>query len=264
MAERELAERVFLVTGAGGDIGRALVSELCTRGARVAASDVLDQAAGEALFQAPAADSGAVDAPGVSYFQADVRSPEDVDSLLAAVIERYGRIDGLVAAAGVAHWATALEQTYDQWRHVLDVNLEGAYLAAQAVSRELVRAGRPGAIAFVGSWIGSAAARGLLPYCVSKAGLDMLAQCLALELAPHGIRVNVVAPGVVDAGVSAQIFREIPARRKEMEAVIPLGSLGRPEQVADAVAYLLSDAAGYITGTTLVVDGGIRLAHAGG
>src|ERR1700727_3900754 len=100
-------------------------------------------------------------------------------------------------------------------------------------------------MAFVGSWIGAAAARGLMPYSVSKAGLNMLAQCLALELAPHGIRVNVVAPGVVDAGVSAQIFRDVPERRKAMEDIIPLGSLGRSEQVADAVAYLLSDAAEY-------------------
>jgi NAD(P)-dependent dehydrogenase (short-subunit alcohol dehydrogenase family) len=256
--EHDLEQRVYLVTGAGGDIGRALVHGLCARGARVAASDVLDQVDGEALFRETAKDLE------VSYFQADVRRPEDVDGLLAAAIKRYHRIDGLVAAAGVAHWATALEQTYEQWRHVLDVNLEGAFLTAQAVSRELVRTGRPGAIAFIGSWIGAAAARGLLPYCVSKAGLDMLAQCLALELAPHGIRVNVVAPGVVDAGVSAQIFREIPARRQAMEAVIPLGRLGQPEQVADAVAYLLSAAAEYVTGATLVVDGGIRLAHAGG
>jgi NAD(P)-dependent dehydrogenase (short-subunit alcohol dehydrogenase family) len=252
---RELDDRVFLVTGAGGDIGRALVSGLCARGASIVASDVLGQADGEALFREAAA---------VSYFPADVRRPEDVDRLLTAAIDRHRRIDGLVAAAGVAHWATALDQTYEQWRHVLDVNLEGAYLTAQAVSRELVRTGRRGAIAFIGSWIGTAAARGLLPYCVSKAGLDMLTQCLALELAPHAIRVNLVAPGVVDAGVSAQIFRQIPARRQAMEAVIPLGRLGRPEQVADAVAYLLSDSAEYVTGTTLVVDGGIRLAHAGG
>jgi NAD(P)-dependent dehydrogenase (short-subunit alcohol dehydrogenase family) len=252
---RELADRVFLVTGAGGDIGRALVSGLSACGASVVASDVLGQADGEALFGAAAA---------VSYVQADVRRPDDVDRLLSAATDRYRHIDGLVAAAGVAHWATALDQTYEQWRHVLDVNLEGAYLAALAVSRELVRAGRPGAITFIGSWIGAAAARGLLPYCVSKAGLEMLTQCLALELAPHAIRVNLVAPGVVDAGVSAQIFRDIPARRQAMEAVIPLGRLGRPEQVADAVAYLLSDSAEYVTGTTLVVDGGIRLAHAGG
>lgn len=254
----ELAERAFLVTGAGGDIGRALVSGLRARGASIAASDVLAQADGEALFREGA------DAPEVSYVQADVRRPDDVDYLLTAAIDRHGRIDGLVAAAGVAHWATALDQSYEQWRHVLEVNLEGAYLAARAVSRELVRTGRRGAIVFIGSWIGAAPARGLLPYCVSKAGLDMLAQCLALELAAHAIRVNVVAPGVVDAGVSAQIFRDIPARRQAMEAVIPLGRLGRPEQVAEAVAYLLSDTAEYITGTTLVVDGGIRLAHAGG
>lgn len=248
--ERDLEQRVFLVTGACGDIGRALVSGLRARGARIAASDVLGP---------PQAES-----PEVCYFQADVRRPEEVNGLLAAAVERFGHVDGLVAAAGVAHWATALEQTYEQWRHVLDVNLEGTYLTAHAVSRELVRTGRRGAIAFIGSWIGANAARGLLPYCVSKAGLDMLAQCLALELAPHGIRVNVVAPGVVDAGVSAQIFRDIPARRQAMEAVIPLGTLGTAEQVSDAVAYLLSDAAEYITGTTLVVDGGIRLAHAGG
>ena len=241
----ELEQRVFLVTGACGDIGRAIVSGLSARGAVVAASDVLDSDESD-------------------YLQADVRRPEDVDRLLAWVLDRYGHIDGLVAAAGVVHWATALEVTYEQWRHVLEVNLEGAFLVAQAVGRELARAGRRGAIAFVGSWIGAAAARGLLPYCVSKAGLDMLAQCLALELAPHGIRVNVVAPGVVDAGVSAQIFRDVPERRKALEDVIPLGSLGRPEQVADAVAYLLSDAAEYVTGSTLIVDGGIRLAHAGG
>jgi NAD(P)-dependent dehydrogenase (short-subunit alcohol dehydrogenase family) len=252
--ERELAERVFLVTGAGGDIGRALVSGLRARGAAVVASDVLGQAEGDALF----GDGEA------GYLQADVRRPEDTDRLLAFALERHGRVDGLVAAAGVAHWSTALEVTHEQWRHVLEVNLEGAFLIAQAVGRELVRSGRRGSMAFVGSWVGAYPARGLLPYSVSKAGLDMLAQCLALELAPHGIRVNVVAPGVVDAGVSAQIFRDVPERRKAMEDIIPLGSLGRSGQVADAVAYLLSDAAEYVTGTTLVVDGGIRLAHAGG
>lgn len=244
--ESELDQRVFLVTGACGDIGRAVVSGLRDRGAVVVASDVIDNAEAN------------------DYLQADVRRPEDVDRLLAWARRKHGHIDGLVAAAGVVHWAPALDVTYEQWRHVLEVNLEGAFLAAQAVGRELAQEGRNGAIVFVGSWIGAAAARGLLPYCVSKAGIDMLAQCLALELAPRGIRVNVVAPGVVDAGVSAQIFRDVPERRKAMEDVIPLGTLGRPEQVADAVAYLLSDAAEYVTGTTLTVDGGIRLAHAGG
>lgn len=261
----DLAGRVFVVTGAGGDIGRALLSGLTARGAAVVASDKLTQADGDALFPGTAGNpTAASSTPRVSYVRADVRRPDDMDAVLAAAISRHGHIDGLVAAAGVAHWATALDQTYEQWRRVLDVNLEGSFLAAMAVSRELIRTQRSGSIVFIGSWIGSAPARGLLPYCVSKAGLDMLGQCLALELAPHSIRVNVVAPGVVDAGVSAQIFREIPARREAMEAVIPLGSLGTPRQVTDAVAWLLCDSAEYVTGTTLVVDGGIRLAHAGG
>lgn len=246
--------RVVLVTGGCGDIGLAIVAGLRDQGAVVVASDIVSEDEGTALLASTEA----------TYVRADVQDSGDIDRLLERTLELHGRIDGFVAGAGVVHWATALEVTGDQWRHVLGVNLEGAFHTAQAVAHEMARAQRPGAMVLIGSWIGAAAARGLLPYCVSKAGLDMLAQCLALELASLRIRVNVVAPGVVDAGVSAQIFREVLERRHAMEAVIPLGAIGRPEQVADAVAFLLSDAAEYVTGSTLVVDGGIRLAHAGG
>ncbi len=120
-------------------------------------------------------------------------------------------------------------------------------------------AGWPGVLLFTGSWAGEVPSRGLLPYCVSKAGMQMLARCLALELAPHGIRANVVAPGVLDAGLSAQIFRQFPERRQPFERIIPLGTLGTAEQVADAMVFLASDAASYITGATLLVDGGASL-----
>jgi NAD(P)-dependent dehydrogenase (short-subunit alcohol dehydrogenase family) len=112
---------------------------------------------------------------------------------------------------------------------------------------------------FTGSWVGDVPSRQIMAYCVSKAGLQMLARCLALELAPHGIRANVVAPGVLDAGVSEQIFRDFPERRRPFEAMVPLGTFGTAEQVAQALVFLASDEATYITGITLRVDGGASL-----
>ena len=137
----------------------------------------------------------------------------------------------------------------DEWTQVLDVNLDGAFHVAQEAAAAMVRQERPGVLLFSGSWVGEVPSRGLLPYCVSKAGVQMLARCLALELAPHGIRANVVAPGVLDAGVSAQIFRAFPERRAPFQKIVPLGTLGTAEQVADAFVFLASDAAAYITGT---------------
>jgi NAD(P)-dependent dehydrogenase (short-subunit alcohol dehydrogenase family) len=141
----------------------------------------------------------------------------------------------------------------------IEVNLTGAFHIAQAAAAILVAQGRSGVLIFTGSWVADVPSRGIMPYCVSKAGLQMLARCMALELAPHGIRANVVAPGVIDAGVSGQIFREFPERRAPFEAMVPLGTLGTPAQVAQAAVFLGSDAASYITGATLRVDGGASL-----
>ena len=170
-----------------------------------------------------------------------------------------GRRTWAIANAGIVQSAPILQVTPEQWHGTLEVNLSGAFHVAQEAAAAMVRDCRPGVLLFTGSWVGEVPSRGIMPYCVSKAGMQMLARCLALELAPHGIRANVVAPGVLDAGVSAQIFRAFPERRAPFEAMVPLGSLGTAAQVADALLFLASDAAAYITGTTLTVDGGASL-----
>lgn len=244
--EAELAEeerKIVVVTGGAGDLGSAIARELRASGIEAVPADI-------------------VPAAGVEH--CDVTDRASVDDLVARVLARWGRLDGLVVGAGIATRAGVLDVAPSDWRHVLDVNLTGAFHCAQAVARAMVAAGHGGSIVFVGSWIGTWPATALLPYSVSKAGVDMLARCLALELAGFGIRVNVVAPGVIDAGVSAQIFREAPERRSQMEAVIPAGRLGTACDVATTVAFFFQEGASYVTGANLVVDGGIALAHAGG
>lgn len=238
--------QVVVVTGAAGDLGRAICAELSGLGATVVGSD----------RRRP--DGWAKDEEGSGFVVCDVTDREQVDGLVQQTLSRYGHIDGLVAAAGIVHRQEVLDVDPSTWDEVLGVNLTGAFHSAQSAAQAMVQGGG-GRIVLIGSWIGRYPSRGLLSYCVSKAGLDMLCRCLALELAEHQVRVNLVAPGVIDAGVSAQIFRQVPERREEMASVVPLGRLGEPSDVAACVAFLLSDRSGYVTGSSIVVDGGIRL-----
>jgi NAD(P)-dependent dehydrogenase (short-subunit alcohol dehydrogenase family) len=244
--------RVVVITGGCGDIGRATAAAFAQEGARVILIDVLSPGEARAAL-------GDSDAEAVGYIRCDVRDRASVHGVIATVEREYGGPDVAIANAGITHSTPALAVSQDEWAQVLDVNLNGAFHVAQEAAAAMVRQERPGVLLFTGSWVGEVPSKGLLPYCVSKAGVQMLARCLALELAPHGIRANVVAPGVLDAGVSAQIFREFPERRVPFQKIVPLGTLGTAEQVADAFVFLASDAAAYITGTTLLVDGGASL-----
>jgi NAD(P)-dependent dehydrogenase (short-subunit alcohol dehydrogenase family) len=238
--------QVVMVTGAAGDLGRTICAELSSLGATVVGSDRRqpnEWVEGE---------------DGAGFVLCDVTDRGQVDELVRQTLQSYGRVDGMVAAAGIVHRQDVLDVDPGTWDEVLGVNLTGAFHSAQAAAWAMVRGGG-GRIVLIGSWIGRYPSRGLLSYCVSKAGLDMLCRCLALELAEHHVRVNLVAPGVIDAGVSAQIFRQMPERREEMASVVPLGRLGEPSDVAACVAFLLSDRSGYMTGSSMVVDGGIRL-----
>jgi NAD(P)-dependent dehydrogenase (short-subunit alcohol dehydrogenase family) len=222
-----------IVTGSAGDIGAAIVAELRACGARVSGIDVRD--------------------PG----GVDITDRAAVDAAFAA----HGPVDVVIANAGIVESAPFLDITADQWRRHLDVNLTGSFNVAQAAARAMVAQGRGGRIVFTGSWIQDIPWPEVAAYSATKAAIKMLARSMALELAPHRILVNVLAPGIVDAGVARQQRLTEPQYAQRAARVIPLGELQTPEQVARAAVFLCSPAADSMTGAVLLLDGGCSLFH---
>ncbi len=237
------------VTGAAGDLGHAMSLELARRGAHVTMIDMADE-------QDAAARIGAVaDAGEGTYIQADVTNRDAVQAALAAI----DPLDVAIGNAGIVESAPFLEVTPEQWQAHLDVNLGGCFNVGQIAARLMVVRDRPGLILFTGSWVGEIPWPEIAPYCVSKAGVRMLARSMARELAVHKIRVNVVAPGIVFAGMARKQYETDPAYARRASVVVPLGELGTAEQVAQATAFLCSPEAAYMTGSVLLVDGGASL-----
>lgn len=226
-------ERHALVTGASGDIGRAICKQLEAGGWRVRGCD---------LHAGPAVDA------------VDVRDADAVHAWVQA-----GPAPKLVVLnAGVVIPGRALDLSPEAWRKTLEVNLTGAFLVAQAAARQMVERGEPGHLIFVGSWAAHAADPAIPAYCASKAGLRMLMQTLALDLAGHGVQVNEVAPGYVDAGLSAQMFRTSPGLRELCAQRVPLRRLMNADDVARAVVSL-AEGGPHTTGSVVLVDGGLSL-----
>ena len=239
MTECDLQDLGIAVTGAAGDIGFAMTRELAARGARVTMIDRVDRVA----------------EPGCDYVQADVTDRAAVDAALAAI----DPLDVAIGNAGIVEPASFLETTPEQWQAQLDVNLTGCFNVGQAAARLMVARGRPGLVLFTGSWVGEIPWPDIAAYSVSKAGVRMLARSMARELAPRGIRVNVVAPGIVFAGMARRQYETDPSYARRASVVVPLGELGTTEQVAKATAFLCSPDAAYMTGSVLLVDGGASL-----
>ncbi|GIH23399.1 3-oxoacyl-ACP reductase [Acrocarpospora phusangensis] len=238
---RGLAGRTAIVTGAAGGIGAACARVLADRGAVVVGTDMRNP---DDVVRA-----------GLSEFTpVDITDAAAVHDFVETVASSYGDLALLVNAAGLYPSANLTEIGGDDWDRVLSANLKGPHLCTAAFARALVKTGRPGAVVNITSTAGFRARAGAAHYSASKAALNMLTRSQAIELARHGIRVNAVAPGYVKVGstlnpISGDYERAVLAG-------IPLGRVGTPQDVAEAVAFLCGDAARWITGEVLVVDGG--------
>ena len=255
VSDGPLAGRVALVTGGGTGIGRGIVRSLVLAGASV----VLGQRRGE-LARAYAEELSTSDfhATGTTL---DVRDRAGVRAAVKLAVETYGGLDILVnnaAITGTPAVKLFLDTTDEHLDLLLGVNLRGAYVCAQEAARTMVAQGRGGVIVHISSVGAFAGQEGATVYCATKAGLTGLTQAMALEMAPHGIRVVTVAPGDVATEASENIRSDVVERGASGTYLrqTPLGRQGQPQEIGDVVAFVASDAASFITGTTVVVDGG--------
>jgi 3-oxoacyl-[acyl-carrier protein] reductase len=240
-----------LITGASGGIGRAIAIEFATRGANVALVGRNVAALEEIAGRCAAARPGAV----AEYFVGDVTNRETLEQIVNRVLERFGRIDSAIAAAGQSIDSLLLRLKSETFDRMLDVNLKSAFYLCSAVAKPMMKQ-RGGSIVLVTSIVGVMGNAGQAAYAASKAGLIGLCKSVAKELGSRNIRVNAVAPGLIETAMT----ETMPDAAKEfLIKQAALGRAGKPEDVSGAVAFLCSSAAGYITGQTLVVDGGILM-----
>ena len=245
-----LNEKVALVTGAARGLGRAIALELAAAGAKVIVNYAGSEAkAAEVVEQILAAGGEAF------AVQADVSRADDVERLVKTALEEFGRIDILVNNAGIARDNLLLRLKEADWDAVLNTNLKGVYLCTKAVSKGMLKQ-RSGVIINISSVVGVSGNAGQANYAAAKAGVIGFTKSMAKELAPRGIRVNAVAPGYIATDMTEILPEEV---KSEILSRIPLGYVGKPADIAQAVLFLASPAANYITGQTLIVDGGMEM-----
>ena len=239
-----LKNKVTIITGGAQGIGAACAQRFSAEGAHVVLVDV-DNARGSVLAQSL----------GALYVHCDVGDKLDVDALVQHTMGKHGRIDVLVNNAGIVKAAPFLDVTEDDFDAVIRVNLTGAFLVAQAVAREMVKTGG-GSVINMSSVNAVMAIPSIASYNMSKGAINQLTRVMALALADHGIRVNAVAPGTIATELAAKAVLTSEDAKARILSRTPMKRLGTPEEIADVVAYLASDASSYLTGEIITADGG--------
>jgi len=248
MADSGLKDAVCVITGAGGGLGRAIALALAGAGARIAMLDRSPAGAEETLAALRGLGADA------AVFTCDVSDPASIASAEQACLSQFGPCRVLVNNAAVLRPGALESLTLAEWNAVMSVNLTGYFLCAQAFARQM-RPHGGGAMVHIASIAGAQPQPFSGAYSVSKAGIVMLSRQIALEWGRHGIRSNVVSPGLVLTPMSQGFYAD-PELKRQREAAVPQGRIGRPEDIADAVLFLASDRAGYVNGDEITVDGG--------
>lgn len=245
-----LSGKSALVTGGSRGIGRAIAAGLASAGAKVAITYSSSQTEAEALVDEIRRSGGTLHA-----FRADARDRHAMEETLAGFERLFGTPDILVSSAGAISRVPFLDLTDAQWQSLMDVNLTGGFIVGQLVARGMVERGKGGSIIYVTSLNQDAPSVELAHYCASKGGLGMLAKAMALELAPHRIRVNVIAPGLIETDFNRDLLQQPNYRAKRL-ARIPLGVIGEPRDIVGMALLLAGDDSRFVTGSTFRIDGG--------
>jgi NAD(P)-dependent dehydrogenase (short-subunit alcohol dehydrogenase family) len=245
---QSLHSRAALVTGASSGIGRAIAKRFAAAGAQVFAAGRREDRLQEL---------------GFPYATGDVRQDDDNRRVVEAAVAKLGKLDILVNAAGVIGNDSILGAKPDEWRRLMDINLDGVYSMTRHAAPHLIK-NRGGSILTLSSVTSIRPYPNILGYCVSKAGVDMFTRCLALELAPHGVRVNAINPGVVvtELHTVTNAVADYAGFLERSKTTHPLGRVGQPDDIAACALFLASDEAGWITGACVNVDGGRQLMSA--
>ena len=245
------AEKSVIVTGGATGIGAGIAAAFLTAGFSVAIDYVGDPAPAQAFASAHAAAG-----ERLLTVEADISNAADVQKLVDATIKQFGKVDILINNAGIEHRYPFVDTPDHVWDQILAVNLTGPFLCSRAAARQMIAQGGGGRIINISSIHEEITAPTNAPYCATKGGLQMLMRTIAVELAPHNITVNNVAPGAIDTPMDAATKND-KKTDAELMAEIPLGRWGTPADIAAMCLFLCSDGAGYITGTSMVIDGGM-------
>ena len=242
----ELNSKVAVVTGAASGIGKAIASRFVEAGARVVLCDRNEEALAEVSRELD----------GARWLRIDVSDEDQVEAAVRHAEETFGSLDVVVNCAGFGRISPLTDLSKEDWAAVHAVTLSGVFFGVKQAARRMLAGGRRGVILNISSVNGRTPGEGQIAYCSAKAGVDMLTRCASLELAPHGIRVVGLAPGLVETPLTSPELKD-PAKRALFLGAIPAGRAAQPREIADIAVFLCSDKADYVNGETLGADGGL-------